>query len=425
MTNPHVQAVAKAYHQAHEKALGLPPWSDAPARITVDADRGRLAAAAYDALPHDPNDPKVKAAYDALKAETYAQYKHAIASGLKIEPWMKAGPPYTSSAHMAADVRENNHLYYFPSSNGFGQEDASDHPLMEQSPAGVPYNDLFRAVHDYYAHAMHGHQFGPTGELRAWVEHARMFSPLARKALTTETHGQNSWVNFGPHSGKPVTERPYAEQKAAILPEEHAPQRFARTRFNSQASGVSAQLSDNHAARVSVAKRILREAGLRASVRSVLAHTDERGVRPGVAAVLHHDAPDDLVHYATAWLGMMTSEPRMTVFRPGEGDDTLHMITTRRSAQDVGDYLRRAGIPRFSLDTSHGGTRAFIVNPGDVLDIPSAARGLGGEHQEIRGRATRFGTAGDDDSDARARYRHVIRHAERAAGVSAGPESPL
>ena len=30
----------------------------------------------------------------------------------------------------------------------------------------------------------------------AWNVHARMFSPLARRAMTTETRGQNSYVNF-------------------------------------------------------------------------------------------------------------------------------------------------------------------------------------------------------------------------------------
>ena len=151
------------------------------------------------------------------------QYEHATAHGFKFEPWTQPGQPYKDSKEMSADVAANKHLWYFPTDSGFGSDDRfKDHPLYEDVPGahGVKYNDLFRAVHDLYAHAMHGHQFGPTGELRAWTEHARMFSPLARKALTTETHGQNSWVNFGPHEPwkLPVTERPYADQKASILP---------------------------------------------------------------------------------------------------------------------------------------------------------------------------------------------------------------
>jgi hypothetical protein len=65
--------------------------------------------------------------------------------------------------------------------------------------------------------------------MRAWHEHAKMFSPLARRALTTETHGQNSWVNYSEgHESLPLKERPFAEQKAILLPETHEPLRLAR-----------------------------------------------------------------------------------------------------------------------------------------------------------------------------------------------------
>jgi len=53
-----------------------------------------------------------------------------------------------------------------------------------------------------------------------------MFSSDAQKALTTETRGP--WVNFGrhnydstdQHTNRPLAERPYAIQKAALLPDE-------------------------------------------------------------------------------------------------------------------------------------------------------------------------------------------------------------
>jgi len=54
-----------------------------------------------------------------------------------------------------------------------------------------------------------------------------MFSAQARRAMTTETRGQNSWVNFGRqnytpegiYKNIPAAERPYAVQKVAILPD--------------------------------------------------------------------------------------------------------------------------------------------------------------------------------------------------------------
>jgi len=207
--------IAKAY---------TPSLTGEPSALRPDPVKSQAAAKAYEALPHTPHDPLVAAAYDALKREIKAQHAHLIKHGVKIEPWTRPGQPYANSDAMRADVA-TGHLYFFPT----GAEMDESHPLAERdAETGHRYNDLFRAVHDYFGHAVHPHQFGPTGEIRAWHEHGKMFSPLARLALTTETHGQNSWVNYGPHAHLPVTERPYAEQKAAILPTAHHPVKLSR-----------------------------------------------------------------------------------------------------------------------------------------------------------------------------------------------------
>jgi hypothetical protein len=57
---------------------------------------------------------------------------------------------------------------------------------------------MFRAVHDFYGHAVHGNQFGAKGEEIAYGAHSQMFSPLARIAMASETRGQNSFVNYTP-----------------------------------------------------------------------------------------------------------------------------------------------------------------------------------------------------------------------------------
>lgn len=220
--DPH--AVLKSYVEKYGARLGLPTYDPNPSTLSATPELGIRAGLAFHNMPHAPTDPEVVRAYDALKKELLLQHSHIVASGAKIEPWTGNGQPYANSKEMKADVRNNGHLWYFPTTEGFG-EDArfNDHPLFEDVPghSGVKYNDLLRGVHDYFAHAIHGHQFGPNGEIRAWHEHAKTLSPLARKALTTETHGQNSWVNFGPHKPweKPITERPYADQKAGLLPE--------------------------------------------------------------------------------------------------------------------------------------------------------------------------------------------------------------
>jgi hypothetical protein len=187
--------------------------SDQPSMVKLNPVLSNLTARLYQRMEHEPNAPDVKASYDALKRETLGQYNHLLQSGVKVEPWKGEGQPYRDSKEMVADAR-SGHLWHFT-----GGDMPKDHPLSEDVPGhpGLTYNDIFRAVHDYFGHAVHGHQFGPLGEFRAWHEHAKMYSPEARPALTTETHGQNSWVNFGPHKALPVLERPYAEQKAGIM----------------------------------------------------------------------------------------------------------------------------------------------------------------------------------------------------------------
>lgn len=231
---------AKSYVEKHGKALGLPAFRETPSTLVKDEALGARVGKLYERLPHAPEHPKVKASYDALKKEIRDQYLHLQAAGVKMVPWKQEGQPYQNSQEMRHDVLTNTRLHYFPTNSGFGQgEDTSGHPMLEQTgltEQGHPlvYNDLFRAVHDYFGHAVHGHQFGPQGEMRAWEEHARMFSPAARPALTMETHGQNSWVNFGPHNpqSRPVQERPYAEQKANVMPPKVYPVKLAAPKTN-------------------------------------------------------------------------------------------------------------------------------------------------------------------------------------------------
>jgi hypothetical protein len=196
--------------------------------LAVDPEAAKKVADAYEKMEHNPDDPKTKAAYDALIRETKAQWNAAKAAGYTLEPWNREGQPYANSREMAEDVRNNKHLYYFQ-----GGDVPESHPLSGIDPeTGETYNNIFRAVHDLFGHAKNGYEFGPRGEENAFLAHSRMYSDEAIPALLTETKGQNSWVNFGGHlrdengnipkkgeSGYiPPTQRPYAEQKAGLLP---------------------------------------------------------------------------------------------------------------------------------------------------------------------------------------------------------------
>lgn len=192
--------------------------------------RGRYIAQAYDKMQHAPADPRVAASYQALADETMKQWQAMLDSGAKID-FLKPGmpDPYPNGPRDAlADLRANNHLSVFPTEQGFGSVNASaaDNPML--APTGVNHgghdmlvNDAFRAVHDYFGHGMEGANFGPRGEENAWQAHKRLFSPDAIPALTTETRGQNSWVNFGPFGDANRAnprETTYADQKAGLLP---------------------------------------------------------------------------------------------------------------------------------------------------------------------------------------------------------------
>jgi hypothetical protein len=92
-------------------------------------------------------------------------------------------------------------------------------------------NDVFRAVHDYFGHVMNGVGFRADGEENAWRSHAAMYSDEARKAMTTETRGQNSWLNWGPHGEENRTAKTedtvFADQKTGLLPNEFAKDNYA------------------------------------------------------------------------------------------------------------------------------------------------------------------------------------------------------
>jgi hypothetical protein len=132
---------------------------------------------------------------------------------------------------MTEDVRNNKHMWVFATRDGFGSDatfDVSDNPLLGDSGfeiSGQPatINDIFRAVHDYFGHVKEGVGFRADGEENAWRAHSAMYSPLARRAMTSETRGQNSWVNYGPFGESNRTARSedthYADQKIGLLPE--------------------------------------------------------------------------------------------------------------------------------------------------------------------------------------------------------------
>jgi hypothetical protein len=190
--------------------------------------------------------PLVQKAYQNLNTEIAKQYDYLTAGedGTRFtsQPWSEGGEPYKNSSEAINDIRTKNSLKFLktdPSSFGPEGEDFSYHPLLQDSGrvdangVRLTYNDLFRAVHDAIAHGLFAAEFGPVGEESAWQTHMRTLDdPWARWALTTETRGQNSFVNYreqmlgkdgmplrkGDDGYVPLDQRGFAEQKAALLP---------------------------------------------------------------------------------------------------------------------------------------------------------------------------------------------------------------
>lgn len=225
-----VRAVAEKYM----RDAGL-PYNPPKKYAKVDLTRGKRISNEYEQMEDNANHPLVKAAYDAMVKETMAQYRAAKAAGLKLSFWNpeKEKNPYEASPRLVIkDINENHHMYVFPTQFGFGSkeispEDVRKNPLLAHTGEqwnGIPVtvNDVFRAVHDYFGHAKEGSGFRSDGEENAWRSHASMYSPLARLALTSETRGQNSWLNFGPHGennrNASTEDTVFAPQKVGIMP---------------------------------------------------------------------------------------------------------------------------------------------------------------------------------------------------------------
>lgn len=185
---------------------------------------GRPAGDAYEAMEHDPFNPEVIASYDALANAVIDQYRQMKEDGLTIE--FSDEDPYGNSAEMVSDVEDNDHIAAFADG---GETLPEDHPMnrmVDIDGESLHLNDVFRAVHDYFGHYKSKERgaivgFGPKGEWEAWRTHRLTLPKDSWMALWDETRGQNTWTNYyDNHLDLPITERPYAEQKAGAIGED-------------------------------------------------------------------------------------------------------------------------------------------------------------------------------------------------------------
>ena len=156
----------------------------------------------YDRLP--THDPAALPAYEQFRTEVRAQYR-LLHGAMAVKIVFTMDDPYRTSKEMFNDIDVNWRLKVF--TGGEVHQTLGDD------------NFRFRAIHDYFGHYISRANFSANGEETAWENHSKMFSPLARRAMTSETRGQNSWFNYSPANSilKPKY-RKFAEQKTALLP---------------------------------------------------------------------------------------------------------------------------------------------------------------------------------------------------------------
>lgn len=230
---PIAEVVAVA--QAYARQAGI-PFDRQSHYAEVDLERAKRIADAYEAMPHAPNDPAVRAAYEDMARQTRAQYDGLVQAGFVFEFGDPDSDYFASGWNSLRDLRDNKRMLVFPTAAAFGSNDAFDptgNPLLADTgltwrdhtgtEQPVTYNDLFRAVHDAFGHGLEGAGFRAHGEENAWQAHARLYTMPGLAAMTTETRGQNSWLNYGPHGEAnqtaSVDDTVFGDQKAGLLPE--------------------------------------------------------------------------------------------------------------------------------------------------------------------------------------------------------------
>jgi len=228
-------AQAQALAQAYRDRAGLTDVTSLPTTLQPNIDFIQKVAEAQDKAKHEPGNPAVKRAYTALTTETKAMFNSL---GITVEPWRGNGQPYASAAEMGRDITANKRVKMRLTEDMFGSTPSlADHPMRQNSGiraadgTALTNNDLFRVVHDIFGYDQIGLRPGYDADFTAYHEHARMYSPEARRAYATETLAQDAWHHFGPHlwrtDGKvallgdpdflPSEKKEFAQQKAFLL----------------------------------------------------------------------------------------------------------------------------------------------------------------------------------------------------------------
>lgn len=232
--DPRLNAVAEKY--ARDNGIDLRRQSE---YAKIDINRSKRLSDAYENMQDDPQNPVVREAYENMVSQTIAQYKALVDDGYQFYFFDENNDPYEGNPWNAMrDLRATKTMGVFSTEAGYGNDDSAlndqANPLLLDTGIKWSYgkdgkkdvrvfaNDLFRAVHDAFGHGLEGAGFRGRGEENAWQAHARLFTGTALHAMTSETRGQNSWLNYGPfgkeNENAKVGDTTFATQKIGLMP---------------------------------------------------------------------------------------------------------------------------------------------------------------------------------------------------------------
>jgi len=182
-------------------------------------------------------------------------------------------------------------------------------------------------------------------------------------------------------------------------------------------AAVQGQDTQNMRALLKASARLLSQAGIPGRPLPVVNHSDETGFRPDVLLHVDEAVHPRVLDYVAAWHGLIHGAPSVVAFNShSAGRDRLHVIETDQPSRTVGDALRGAGVPKFSV---HGG-RAYVFDRGGAYDLTQVARSLNARsYHALAGSGRVIGAGqGADAASGRATYR---AHIDRAEADAAGP----
>lgn len=202
-----VEAAARGARTYGTRAGYYDPSIDPSAytHTEVNPRRGLAIGRAYLNAPE--YDPRAVPAFRQFREETGRQFEFMTGrrgGGLGLDFEVTKQDPYAGPHEMMQDVAGGRIKALSTAVTG-------GHPFLTDEE-----NDMFRAVHDVFGHAATGSGFSRHGEEAAWQHHSQMYSPLARRAMTTETRGQNSAFIFS------LGGQQFSPQKVALLPSQYS-----------------------------------------------------------------------------------------------------------------------------------------------------------------------------------------------------------